>query len=212
MALPAEIGRGSSEGLKRERLALVGERKDARGVVLSSGGTDLDGEVLRRLGPLEDRVGVSIAVYGGVVGLLGALFGISCEERAERFLLVPPRGMTKASTFNIYNTISDSARLFILQLDSSHKHIYHGNTILTKHTPIQHLLILSSSSPFQHIFPQHRSSQRPSGTSFSPLKVLYRTPGRASNSSRWLLLCSFREPSRKDYPHHSTTAHCITTR
>lgn len=66
VALPAEVGRGSNEGLKRERLALVGERNDARGVVLASGGTEVDGEVLRRLGPLEERLGVSIAIYSGV--------------------------------------------------------------------------------------------------------------------------------------------------
>lgn len=75
-ALPAEVGRGSNEGLKRERLALVGERNDARGVVLASGGTDLDGEVLRRLGALEESVGVSITICGVASQLLAALFGM----------------------------------------------------------------------------------------------------------------------------------------
>lgn len=86
MALLAEVGRGSNEGLKRERLALVGERNDARGVVSTSGGTDVDGEVLRRLGPLEERFGVSIAIYGGDSQFLVALFGISTEERDEALL------------------------------------------------------------------------------------------------------------------------------
>lgn len=67
MALPAGAGRGSNEGLKRERLALVGERNDWRGVVLSSEGTGLDGDVLRRLGALSDGVGASIAGSDGGV-------------------------------------------------------------------------------------------------------------------------------------------------
>lgn len=82
--MPAEVGRGSNEGLKRERLALVGERNDARGVIFESGGRDSEGEVLRRLGPLEDKVDVSIAGYGGGVELLGALLFLGYATEALR--------------------------------------------------------------------------------------------------------------------------------
>ena len=51
---PAEVGRGSNPGLKRARLAFVGERKDARVGVFLTGlrlpGTNSVGEVLRLLG------------------------------------------------------------------------------------------------------------------------------------------------------------------
>lgn len=51
---PAEVGRVSNLGLKRARLAFVGERKDARVGVFLTGlrlpGTNSVGEVLRLLG------------------------------------------------------------------------------------------------------------------------------------------------------------------